>query len=629
MNETPLVSVVMIFLNAERFIAEAIESVRAQTDSRWELLLVDDGSTDGSTSLAREYAQLEPKRIRYLEHPGHENRGMSASRNRGIAAACGTFVTYLDADDVWQPDKIADQVAILERYPEVAYVYGPLEVWFGWTGRAEDRARDFIQRLGVLADRVIYPPEVVRAFLTSEMHIPSGIMVRRAIIEALGGYNESFRGMYEDVIFHCKVCLRHPVYAASKSWYRYRQHPESNSGRDLHDTQHHAARARYLEWLTGELRTLGLTDIAVWKALKRERRYYTNPHAHRLISELQRAGGATRRMVRGAARRFVPESLKRTLRRVRRSFQPSVAILTYHRVTTLERDVWDLCVTREHFEQQLEVLRRCAPVLHLSDLVERLRSGRHLPAKSVVITFDDGYEDNLHEAAPALEKYGLPATVFMTTGDVGRSREFWWDALERIFLSMETLPPELALKVNGAVTTLRFGEEPSASRRAEVHDEVYQLLQQLPDSQRDPIMRELADWANVALTPRATHRALDEDGIRALANAPGIELGAHTITHAALSSQPPAVQREEMLGSKSRIEELTGREISTFSYPYGYYSPVTMDLARDCGFACACACEERVAGRASDLMRLPRLFVRDWNGDTFAHHLGVWLEGQK
>ena len=83
----PLVSVVTIFLNGEPFIGEAIESVLAQTFRDFELLLVDDGSTDGSTALARARAEREPGRVLYLEHEGHANRGMSASRNLGIEHA--------------------------------------------------------------------------------------------------------------------------------------------------------------------------------------------------------------------------------------------------------------------------------------------------------------------------------------------------------------------------------------------------------------------------------------------------------------------------------------------------------------------------------------------------------------
>lgn len=98
-----LVSATIAFLNAEKFLAETIESVLAQTYPNWELWLVDDGSTDGSSQIARDYAARHADRIHYLEHPGHENRGKSASRNLGLRHARGRYVTWLDADDVWLP----------------------------------------------------------------------------------------------------------------------------------------------------------------------------------------------------------------------------------------------------------------------------------------------------------------------------------------------------------------------------------------------------------------------------------------------------------------------------------------------------------------------------------------------
>src|SRR5262245_29470593 len=109
-SRQPLVSVIIIFLNAERFIQEAIESVFAQTYKHWELLLVDDGSTDGSTEIGRQYAAHDPEKVRYLEHEAHENRGMSASRNLGIRDARGKHIAFLDADDVWFSNILAEQV---------------------------------------------------------------------------------------------------------------------------------------------------------------------------------------------------------------------------------------------------------------------------------------------------------------------------------------------------------------------------------------------------------------------------------------------------------------------------------------------------------------------------------------
>ena len=110
----PPVSVITIFLNADRFMREAIESILAQDFTNFELILVDDGSTDGSTHLARQYTNKFPKKILYLEHEKHVNKGMSASRNLGIQHARGAFITFCDADDVWMPGKLTEQLKIFQ-----------------------------------------------------------------------------------------------------------------------------------------------------------------------------------------------------------------------------------------------------------------------------------------------------------------------------------------------------------------------------------------------------------------------------------------------------------------------------------------------------------------------------------
>src|SRR5687767_202156 len=120
MKRKPLVSTVMIFFNEEKFLPEAIESVFAQTYDNWELLLVDDGSTDGSTQIALRHAEQCPEKVRYLQHGEHRNRGASAARNLGISNAKGEFIALLDADDVWLPHKLDQQVEILTSQPEAA-----------------------------------------------------------------------------------------------------------------------------------------------------------------------------------------------------------------------------------------------------------------------------------------------------------------------------------------------------------------------------------------------------------------------------------------------------------------------------------------------------------------------------
>jgi glycosyltransferase involved in cell wall biosynthesis len=122
----PLVSVIIIFFNALDFLEEAIDSVFAQTYAEWELLLVDDGSTDASADIAKAAALRHPGRVSYLAHDGCQNRGTSASRNLGIRHAHGEYIAFLDADDVWLQHKLEQQVALFQAHPLAGMVQNAL-----------------------------------------------------------------------------------------------------------------------------------------------------------------------------------------------------------------------------------------------------------------------------------------------------------------------------------------------------------------------------------------------------------------------------------------------------------------------------------------------------------------------
>jgi glycosyltransferase involved in cell wall biosynthesis len=270
MNLNPLVSVIMIFLDEEKFIEEAIQSVFAQTYENWELILVDDGSKDGSSEIARNYARQQQGRVRYLEHPQHQNRGMSASRNLGIRDAKGEYITFLDADDIWLPDKLQQQTAILAAHPEVGLVCSPAQWWYGWTGRPEDLERDFIQQLDVALDTVVEAPELLLLYLQNEWASICDLLVRREIIEAVGGYEPIFRGMYEDQVFHAKLCLRSAIFVTSECWYRYRQHTNASTASSHRAGQYRSTRRMFLNWLKEYLSKQGDNNAALRTVLRKE-----------------------------------------------------------------------------------------------------------------------------------------------------------------------------------------------------------------------------------------------------------------------------------------------------------------------------------------------------------------------
>lgn len=296
MSGRPLVSVVTIFFNARQFLSEAVESVLAQTCPDWELLLVDDGSTDGSRAIAEEHAARLPGRVRCLEHPGRANRGMSASRNLGLRHARGELIAFLDADDVWLPEKLERQVEALAAHPEAALVYGATRHWYGWTGRPEDAARDHPRMLGVPPGTLVRPPELVRLFLAHAAWTPGtcGVLIRREAVERAGGFEESFRGLFEDQVFFYKLLLQETAWIETGSWDLYRQHPESRcevARREegfQRDRLRDPVRGIFLAWLERHLHERGIADREVRRLLRKELRPYRHPRLDRLARFAER-----------------------------------------------------------------------------------------------------------------------------------------------------------------------------------------------------------------------------------------------------------------------------------------------------------------------------------------------------
>jgi glycosyltransferase involved in cell wall biosynthesis len=294
---SPRVSVIMIFYNAAEFLGEAIESVLAQDYRDFELLLVDDGSTDAGSAIAESLAEREPTRIRYLHHPDRENRGMSASRNRGIHDAHGELIAFIDADDRWRPQKLCEQVAIFDCFPEVDAACGTVNYWRSWAG-----GDDNLIPTGHAVGRPIAPPEAMLAMYplgTADAPCPSDLMVRRTTALALGGFEESFTGalqMYEDQAFLAKLYLERTIYFDERCWLDYRRHDASCVATVSKDGRYDEVRLHFLKWLGAYLAERpALQHPAVMSALNRALIVYQYP---RLRQPLRAAGKLVRKITR-------------------------------------------------------------------------------------------------------------------------------------------------------------------------------------------------------------------------------------------------------------------------------------------------------------------------------------------
>ena len=295
-KDQPVCSAVIIFLNAERFLTKAIDSVLAQTLVTWELLLVDDGSTDGSTAIAQCYARAHPDRIVYLDHPHHRNLGKSTSRNLGMHHARGRYMAFLDADDVWLPEKLQKQSRVLDHHPAAIMVYGPTLYWRSWSGTG----RDDVSSVGLPARQLYDGPNLLLHFLRRPGIVPGicSLLARTEAVKGVGGFDESIQQMYEDQTLITKLCLHGPVYVDDAYWDRYRQHPESTSALAVQDGYYHPwrpnrARGEFLGWLEDYLKHRPGTEQLL-KQTQSEKWI----HEHPIVGTIIAAAGLLRERIR-------------------------------------------------------------------------------------------------------------------------------------------------------------------------------------------------------------------------------------------------------------------------------------------------------------------------------------------
>lgn len=196
----PSVSTIIPTYNRPAFLREALASVLAQTYQDSETIVVDDGSTpaarDATRQLVDEYARARSCPIRYLFQP---HQGVSAARNRGVAASRGALLAFLDSDDIWQPEKLAHQVAFFEAQP-TAQICQTQETWIRHGVRVNPRKKHrkpqgdiFVQSL---ADCLVSP---------------SAVMLRRALFERMGGFDEQLPAC-EDYDLWLRISVQEPVY---------------------------------------------------------------------------------------------------------------------------------------------------------------------------------------------------------------------------------------------------------------------------------------------------------------------------------------------------------------------------------------------------------------------------------
>ncbi|WP_116709670.1 polysaccharide deacetylase family protein [Actinomycetospora cinnamomea] len=257
---------------------------------------------------------------------------------------------------------------------------------------------------------------------------------------------------------------------------------------------------------------------------------------------------------------------------------------------------------RRGFDRQLALLARVANVVRLSDALDRMASGEPLPPRSVALTFDDGYRDNLDVAVPLLAKHGLPATFYLVPRFLSGELGAWWEDLAFAFRH------GTADSVEWGGTTYPLGDP---AERARAQDEISVALKTLSARSREQAVAELAE--RLAPVGGEDDRAafMDWDGARGLLDA-GHDVGSHSMTHAILSREDQASQTEELADSRSRLADGLGTSIDSVAYPNGHredYDETTLRLVAEIGYRGAVTTTPGVARRDQPLMEMNRLIV--------------------
>jgi glycosyltransferase involved in cell wall biosynthesis len=221
MSGKPRVSVIMAVHNEERFLAEGLESVLAQTFTDWEVIVSDDGSTDATPTIARAFAEREPERIRMLR--SEHNQGKPFALNRALAARRGELIAWLDGDDVMLPDKLDRQVAVLDANPDAAGCCHDAEMFDSLSG-AE------LGRFSLVANGTpLRSGGVELWFDPTYRMLPSATMIRSSLCPP-DGFDERLT-YTNDWLFDIEVFRHGPCIAIEDALVRYRRHDHNLSTR--------------------------------------------------------------------------------------------------------------------------------------------------------------------------------------------------------------------------------------------------------------------------------------------------------------------------------------------------------------------------------------------------------------
>jgi len=285
------------------------------------------------------------------------------------------------------------------------------------------------------------------------------------------------------------------------------------------------------------------------------------------------------------------------------------AVIMYHGINT-KKDVWSIgSIDTNEFEKQIKYLKKTHKILSLKETCEIINEKKRFPKRGVVITFDDGYKDNYKNAFPILKKYKIPATIFLTTGHIGKEKIFWWNKLAHVLYYTKLKKIDLG----------NYGNI-SIPNKNNIYLFLYKIIDEFKYkniAERDNLIEIILKQSDVEISEDINKELMASwDEIKEMSEN-NIDFGAHTVNHPILTNISLKQAEYEILQSKKDIEKKINKPINTFSYPNGKkrdFNSDIINILKKYGFICAVTNIPKMVSSKTNLYEIGRFSPgRDYN----------------
>lgn len=317
-------------------------------------------------------------------------------------------------------------------------------------------------------------------------------------------------------------------------------------------------------------------------------------------------------------------------------------VLMYHRIADDDIDPWELAVSRQNFEQHLALFQKRNLVMPLDKIIDQLKEN-NLSRQCIALTFDDGYVDNYASAKPLLEKYEIPATFFITSGNIGSGKEFWWDELAKLILQTPHLPQILSMEETGQSIFFNLEEEASLSKnliqshkqisydkpgtqRSKLYYKLWEHMSPMCFEEQRITLEKIRNWIGVSEDPRPEFLCLTTEQLKEIAGSSLFTIGGHTVSHPSLPCHGKVKQQEEIFENKIFLENNTGKKIDLFAYPSGNYNASTVEVLKELNFRAGFTTRGKTTKNYSSPFTIGRFGVSNWTGDQLRKILFKWYD---